>query len=67
MSNRCLLYIDVLGFSQMIECDPRKVALVYSILDDLNVHRHNAFKAIAFSDTILAYNPRQATSGSSRS
>jgi len=67
MSNRFLLYIDILGFSQMIEGDPRKVALVFSILDDLNVHQHNAFKTIAFSDTILVYNPRLATSNSSRS
>jgi hypothetical protein len=67
MNNRFLLYIDILGFSQMIADDPRKVSLVYSVLDSLNVHRHHAFKTIAFSDTILVYNPRQATSSSERS
>ena len=37
-----------------------KVERIYAILDSLNVHRHNAFKTIVFSDTILVYNPELA-------
>lgn len=57
MSDHFLLYIDILGFSEMTRREPRKVARVYAILDSLNVHRHRAFKTIAFSDTVLVYNP----------
>lgn len=60
MTERFLLYIDILGFSEMTRKEPRKVARIYSILDDLNVHRHNAFKTIVFSDTVLVYNPSVA-------
>lgn len=54
--DRFLLYIDILGFSEMIRKEPRKVARLYSILDSLNVHKHGSFKTIVFSDTILTYN-----------
>ena len=56
MSDRFLLYIDILGFTEMVAKDPRKVARVYSILDTLKVHKHNSFTTIVFSDTILVYN-----------
>lgn len=56
MSDRFLLYIDILGFTEMVAKDPRKVARVYSILDTLNAHKHNSFRTIVFSDTILVYN-----------
>ena len=58
--DRFLLYIDILGFAQMTKREPRKVARVYSILDQLNVHVHKSFKTIVFSDTILVYNPELA-------
>lgn len=54
--DRFLLYIDILGFSEMTRKEPRKVARLYSILDSLNAHKHNSFKTIVFSDTVLAYN-----------
>lgn len=56
MTDRFLLYIDILGFTDMVRKEPRKVARIYSILDSLNVHKHNSFKTIVFSDTILVYN-----------
>ena len=62
MSERFLLYIDILGFSEMTDREPRKVARTYAILDSLNVHRHDAFKTIVFSDTVLVYNPQPARS-----
>src|SRR5258706_9859405 len=65
-AERFLLYIDILGFAQMSRSEPRKVARVYSILDSLNVHRHDMFKTIVFSDTILVYNLQLASSKSER-
>lgn len=56
MTDRFLLYIDILGFTEMVRSEPRKVARIYSILDGLNVHKHDAYKTIVFSDTILVYN-----------
>jgi len=67
MSDRFLLYIDILGFSEMTSREPRKVARIYAILDSLNVHRHHAFKTIVFSDTVLVYNPKLAESDDERS
>ena len=64
--DRFLLYIDILGFSEMTNNEPRKVARVYSILDELNVHRHNSFKTIVFSDTVLVYNPDLAETDEER-
>lgn len=62
MSDKFLLYIDILGFAEMTKREPRKVARIYSILDQLNVHRHKAFNTIVFSDTVLVYNPQDAQS-----
>ena len=62
MSERFLLYIDILGFSEMTKREPRKVARTYAILDSLNVHKHQAFKTIVFSDTVLVFNPTPAKS-----
>ncbi len=67
MSDRFLLYIDILGFAEMTSKEPRKVARTYAILDSLNVHRHHAFKTIVFSDTVLVYNPTPAQSDDDRS
>lgn len=64
--DRFLLYIDILGFAEMTKSNPRKVARLYSIIDKLNVHRHNSFKTIVFSDTVLVYNPKLASSDEER-
>lgn len=55
MQNRYLLYIDILGFSELVRGAPARVQDLYRIIDSLNVHRHHAFKTIVFSDTILVY------------
>jgi hypothetical protein len=52
---RFFLYIDILGFSNLIR-QKGKVEELYGIIDTLNVHRHHAFNTIIFSDTILVYN-----------
>jgi hypothetical protein len=66
-ADRFLLYIDILGFAEMTRKEPRKVARLYAIIDSLNVHRHQTFRTIVFSDTILVYNPDLAVSDEDRS
>lgn len=51
-----LLYIDILGFKDLVSQKPRKIEMLYGIIDSLNVHAHHAFRTIVFSDTILVYN-----------
>lgn len=59
MARRYLLYIDILGFSDLVNTDKR-VTDLYEIVASLNVHKHPDFKAIVFSDTILVYNISEA-------
>jgi hypothetical protein len=56
MIPRFLLYIDILGFSQMVEDDGSRVEDLYEVIASLNANKHDAFKCIIFSDTILVYN-----------
>lgn len=56
MTNKYLLYIDMLGFSELVDRNPEEVDDIYSIVDSLNVHKHEGFHTIVFSDTILVYN-----------
>lgn len=64
--DRVLLYIDILGFAEMTRREPGTVTRVYKILDSLNAHKHHAFRTIAFSDTVLVYNPVPAKSDEER-
>ncbi|MEQ1494982.1 MAG: hypothetical protein ABL912_04360 [Novosphingobium sp.] len=54
MKTRMFLYIDLLGFSEMIKSG-YPVGDLYAHIDALNVHRDNDFTCIVFSDTILVY------------
>lgn len=54
---RYLLYLDILGFSEMAKT-PERVMNLYKIMDNLHVHSHKSFKSIVFSDTLLVYNVR---------
>lgn len=56
MAYRYLLYIDILGFSDLVAAGSPKVHDLYEVVASLNVHRHSAFRAIVFSDTVLVYN-----------
>ena len=56
MAEKFLLYIDILGFSDLVAKGNQEVDRLYSIIDNLNVHSHQAFRTIVFSDTILVYN-----------
>jgi hypothetical protein len=55
LRGKYLLYIDVLGFSDLV-LKRRQVRELYSIINSLHAHEHPNFKTIAFSDTILIYN-----------
>jgi len=54
--DKYFLYIDILGFSELVQTDLTRVDELYEIIASLNVHKHHVFKAIIFSDTILVYN-----------
>ncbi|MFZ0268336.1 hypothetical protein [Caulobacter sp.] len=54
MSERLFLYIDILGFSELVT-DDDAMADIFSRIDKLNVHTDRDFKTIVFSDTILVY------------
>src|ERR1700733_13525676 len=56
MNDHYLLYIDVLGFRELVESAPERVDELFQIVASLNVHGHGDFAAIAFSDTILIHN-----------
>jgi len=58
MSSKYFLYIDILGFSDLVKSNSNKVDDLYQVIASLNVHDHSAFEAIIFSDTILIYNPQ---------
>jgi hypothetical protein len=55
-NNKYLLYIDILGFTDLVNHDEDKISALFEKIDSLNVHKHNGFSTIAFSDTILIYN-----------
>ena len=56
MKDRCLLYIDILGFADLVSESNARIQDLYEIIASLHVHDHPSFKAIIFSDTILVYN-----------
>ena len=62
MKEKFLLYIDILGFSDLVQRNPDKVKEIYNIVNKLNVYKHDAFQTIIFSDTILVYNKHEANS-----
>jgi hypothetical protein len=53
--DRYFLYIDILGFADLVMNAPDRVVELYEIISSLNVHRHESFGTIVFSDTILVY------------
>lgn len=54
MTERLFLYIDILGFGDMVKSG-YDIASIYRHIDRLNVHGDEYFKCIVFSDTILVY------------
>lgn len=54
-TEKYLLYLDILGFTEMAKT-PSRIMDLFQIVNDLNVHKHEAFKCIVFSDTMLVCN-----------
>ncbi len=55
-NNRLLLYIDILGFSDLVSENHQKIDDLYEVIASLHAHKHEAFRCVIFSDTILVYN-----------
>ena len=55
MNETLFLYIDILGFSELIK-NKADVDLLFQIVDQARIHSDSKYKAIVFSDTIIAYN-----------
>src|ERR1700674_5321702 len=53
--DRYFLYIDILGFADLVMSAPECVADLFEIISSLSVHEHQSFGTIVFSDTILVY------------
>lgn len=64
--DRYLLYVDILGFSKLVEGNSPRIHDLYEAIASLNVHKHYAFRAIVFSDTILVYNTSEGATAKDR-
>lgn len=53
---RVFLYIDILGFENLVNTKSEKVDKIFQIFDGLNVFKHHSLQVIIFSDTILVFN-----------
>ena len=53
---RAFLYIDILGFKNLVNTKSEKVDKTFQIFDGLNVFKHHSLQVIIFSDTILLFN-----------
>jgi hypothetical protein len=53
--DRYFLYIDILGFTNLVMTSPQRVEDLYEVISSLNAHHHESFGTIVFSDTILVY------------
>jgi hypothetical protein len=56
MNDKYFLYIDILAFAGLVDKNPAKIEQIFEAINRLNAHKDQAFKTIAFSDTILIYN-----------
>jgi|APTNR8051073442_1049403.scaffolds.fasta_scaffold00090_6 hypothetical protein len=65
MNKTLFLYLDILGFSELIKT-PRKADQLFATLDSAALHRDSNFRAIAFSDTLLAYHTHDELKGSGK-
>ena len=57
MENRYLLYVDLLGFSNLVQHRSSLLPNIFEALDNSNIHTHpGSFGVIQFSDTLIVYN-----------
>ena len=62
MNERFLLYLDLLGFSELVRIEPDIVPNLFHALDRSQAHRHTSFEVIQFSDTLLVFNNKDPLS-----
>lgn len=56
-TERFFLYIDILGFSDLVKDQSGKtINDLYEVIASLNANKHDAFKVVVFSDTVVVYN-----------
>jgi hypothetical protein len=55
MANTLFLYIDILGFAELVK-KKRRVRELFKIIDAAALHRDSNYQTIVFSDTIISYN-----------
>ena len=65
MQSTLFLYIDILGFSDLIK-ETTRVEQLYKIIDDARLHRDSNYRTIVFSDTIVEYNTHSNLTGKSK-
>lgn len=53
---RLFLYIDILGFEELVRTNKPKVDEIFRTFDGLKVFEHPALQTVVFSDTILVFN-----------
>lgn len=56
IEHKYLLYIDILGFSNLAKSDYSKIQELFNTINSLNAHEHPGFQTVVFSDTILIFN-----------
>jgi len=56
MTERFFLYLDILGFTELVRRGSDKLDDLYEVIASLNAHDHDAFKVVVFSDTVIVYN-----------
>jgi len=56
---RAFLYVDILGFENLVVTNSPKIKRIFEILDQLGSHKHDHYfslQTIVFSDTVLIFN-----------
>lgn len=53
---RTFLYIDILGFGNLVKQKSLKIDKIFKIIDSLNAFKHHSLQVVVFSDTILIFN-----------
>ena len=59
---RAFIYIDILGFENLVRKNPTKVDNIFEIFDSLKVYKNFALQTVVFSDTILIFNKDESLS-----
>ena len=56
MSQKIFLYLDILGFKELVTNKSYLIDKIFEIINELHVYRDPKFETIVFSDTILIFN-----------